>query len=337
MIRATPRPGFRFDKKVRLMNHSALLGAPSDTRAVVVGGGTMGADVAVVLLRAQCDTVIVEPRGDLHEAIRGKVAANLDVIDLPENLRFLRVVGSIDDVDWTRTGLMIECVPENLQIKQELFGALAGKAPESVVLASNSSGLPISRIAQGLPTRQRMAGLHFFMPAHIVPLVEVVLGPDTDRATADSLAAFMRRCGSVPILVRKDVPGFIANRLQHALGREAFALIQDGIATPEDIDAAVRFGFGFRYLAAGPILQRDHAGVDVHAAAAATIYPSLAANPVPPPVLADKPAQGRLGMKSGQGFYTWTQSGIQAERRRYDGVLRAGLDILARELPEIDP
>src|SRR3546814_6494296 len=116
-----------------------------------------------------------------------------------------------------------------------------------------------------------MLGLHFFMPAHIVPLVEVVLGPDTDPTLGDELAEFMRRCGSVPVLVRKDVPGFLANRLQHALAREAYALIEEGIASPQDIDAAVRFGFGFRYLAAGPVLQRDHGGLDVHCAAARTI------------------------------------------------------------------
>src|SRR5690606_38676133 len=147
------------------------------------------------------------------------------------------------------------------------------------------SSFPISQIAQGLPTQERMMGLHFFMPAHIVPLVEVVLGSATDRVAADALSTFMKRCGSVPILVRKDVPGFIGNRLQHALGREAFSLIQEGIATPEDIDAAVRFGFGFRYLAAGPVMQKEHAGLDVHAAAAATIYPSLSNAAVPPAVL----------------------------------------------------
>src|SRR5690606_28229280 len=103
------------------------------------------------------------------------------------------------------------------------FRVLADKAPAHTLLASNSSSFPISQIAQGLPTQERMIGLHFFMPAHIVPLAEVVLGPATDPGAADALSAFMRRCGSVPILVRKDVPGFIGNRLQHALGREAFS------------------------------------------------------------------------------------------------------------------
>lgn len=319
------------------MKHENGLGAPSDSRAVVVGGGTMGADVAVVLLRAACNVLVVEPRHELHGEIRNKIHANLQAIGKSENIELLQTICSIDDVDWSSTNLMIECVPEVLDIKRSLFKTLADKAPSNVVLASNSSSFPISLIAEGLPTQERMAGLHFFMPAHIVPLVEVVLGPDTDSLVADALTAFMRRCGSVPILVRKDVPGFIANRLQHALGREAFSLIEEGIATPEDIDAAVRFGFGFRYLAAGPIMQKEHAGLDVHAAAAATIYPSLSNAAVPPSVLASKPLEGTIGMKSGQGFYEWNDATILAERQRYNRVLRAGLEILGDELPKIDP
>ena len=312
-------------------------GAPSATRAVVVGGGTMGADVAVVLLRAQSTVYVVEPRENQHEAIRQQILGNLQAIDKAANIDRLNMVGSIDDLDWNTMGLMIECVPESLEIKRTLFQALADKAPAHVILASNSSSFPISAIAQGLLTRERMVGLHFFMPAHIVPLVEVVLGPDTAASAADALFTFMRRCGSVPILVRKDVPGFIANRLQHALAREAFSLIQEGIASPEDIDAAVRFGFGFRYVAAGPIMQKEHAGLDVHASAAATIYPSLSNTAIPPAVLADKPREGKLGMKSGEGFYQWDEARIQAERQRYNRALRAGLDILAPDLPEIEP
>lgn len=312
-------------------------GAPSATRAVVVGGGTMGADVAVVLLRAQSTVYVVEPRENQHDAIRQQILGNLQAIDKAANIDRLNMVASIDDLDWNTMGLMIECVPESLEIKRTLFQALADKAPAHVILASNSSSFPISAIAQGLPTRERMVGLHFFMPAHIVPLVEVVLGPDTAANAADALFTFMRRCGSVPILVRKDVPGFIANRLQHALAREAFSLIQEGIASPEDIDAAVRFGFGFRYVAAGPIMQKEHAGLDVHASAAATIYPSLSNTAIPPAVLADKPREGKLGMKSGEGFYQWDEARIQAERQRYNRALRAGLDILAPDLPEIEP
>ena len=319
------------------MTEAGLLGAPSATRAVVVGGGTMGADVAVVLLRARCATTVVETRRETHGAIREKIAANLRALGREENLGLLQVAEGLEQVDWPAIGLVIECVPEVLDIKRELFARLAALASPQAILASNSSSFPISQIAAGLPGAGRMLGLHFFMPAHIVPLVEVVLGPDSDPAAGQALMGFMRRCGSVPILVRKDVPGFIANRLQHALGREAFALIQEGVASPEDIDAAVRFGFGFRYLAAGPIMQKEHAGWDIHAAAAATIYPSLSNADKPAPVLADKPRHGHLGMKSGQGFYAWPPERIRAEQDRYSRVLRAGLQILAEELPPIEP
>jgi 3-hydroxybutyryl-CoA dehydrogenase len=319
------------------MQHTKYLNAPSETRAVVVGGGIMGSDVAVVLLRAKCSTTVVEPRTETHERIREQITANLQAINAGDNISLLSFAASVHDVQWDNINLMIECVPEVLEIKQALFRQLDTLAPASTVLASNSSSFPISQIAQGCSSVQRMIGLHFFMPAHIVPLAEVVHGPATDPVAADELAAFMKRCGSVPIHVRKDVPGFIGNRLQHALGREAFSLIQEGVASAEDIDAAVRFGFGFRYLAAGPVLQKEHAGFDVHAAAAATIYPSLSTVSVPPAVLADKPRQGRLGMKSGQGFYTWTPQSMAAEKQRYSKALRAALEILADDLPAIEP
>jgi 3-hydroxybutyryl-CoA dehydrogenase len=180
-----------------------------------------------------------------------------------------------------------------------------------------------------------MIGLHFFMPAHIVPCVEVVYGEKTSRLVAESLSRLMTACGMVPVTVKKDLPGFLANRLQHALSREAFDLIDAGIVTPEDVDKAVRFGFGFRYLAAGPVLQRDHAGLEIHAAAGASIYPSLNNKGEVAKCLKDKVDAGSLGMKTGQGFYPWTADAIKAERKRYDELLRGGLKLIQKELPEI--
>ena len=178
-------------------------------------------------------------------------------------------------------------------------------------------------------------GLHFFMPAHLTPLVEVVCGEASSKECAENLYAFMHQCGMVPVLVKKDLPGFLANRLQHALAREAFALIDAGIASPEDVDAAVRFGFGFRFLAAGPVLQRDHAGLEVHCAAGATMYPSLAANKEPSQCLAQKVAEGKFGMKTGEGFFKWTPESITQEKQRYQKTLLAGLEILKSELPPV--
>jgi 3-hydroxybutyryl-CoA dehydrogenase len=136
------------------------------------------------------------------------------------------------------------------------------------------------------------------------------------------------------VKVGKDVTGFIGNRLQHALCREAFALIDAGIATAEDIDLAVRFSFGFRYLAVGPVLQRDHAGLDVHCAAATRMYPDLAADKVPAKVLRDHVAAGHLGIKSGRGFFEWTPESIAQEKARYDRLLRGALALIADEIPK---
>ena len=303
---------------------------------MVVGGGTMGADVAIVLARGGCRVTVTEPQATQREALHQRVQAGLADLDLVHRAAQVQAVSGLPDVAWSDVRLVVECIPEKLELKQALFAQLVQSAPATAVLTSNSSSFPISAIAQGLPTQERMLGLHFFMPAHLVPLVEVVLGPQTHSDAAEALSAFMRGCGSVPVLVRKDKPGFLANRLQHALSREAFAMIDEGVATPEDVDAAVRFGFGFRYLAAGPVMQRDHAGLDVHCAAAATMYPSLSNTTEPSRALRERVQAGRIGMKAGAGFYDWTPETRQAERERYDHLLRHGLQLLASELPPID-
>ncbi|WP_438943636.1 3-hydroxyacyl-CoA dehydrogenase family protein [Noviherbaspirillum malthae] len=296
----------------------------------------MGADVALVLARGGCRTIVLERGEARRQALDTYFTNGLRGLDAEHKRSGLGTCASLDEVDWAAVDLVIECIPEKLALKQELFAELVQRARADTVLCSNSSSFPISAIGEGLQTAQRMLGLHFFMPAHLVPLVEVVLGELSSVALGESLAAFMRGCGMVPVLVRKDLPGFLANRLQHALAREAFALIDAGVATPEDVDAAVRFGFGFRFLAAGPVLQRDHAGIDVHCPAAATMYPSLAANTEPSRALSERYATGRFGMKTGEGFFKWTPESIAAERKRYDDLLKAGLRLLAAELPKIE-
>jgi 3-hydroxybutyryl-CoA dehydrogenase len=295
----------------------------------------MGADIALTLARAGCPTHLVESFDAVREALPARLAAGLAALGCPDRLDRIEVHASLDDVDWPAVDVAIEAVPEKLDVKRALFADLARRARADAWLTSNSSSFPISAIAGGLPGPARFFGLHYFMPAHLVPLVEVVCAAGSDPAIARELAAFMRSTGKVPVIVKRDLPGFLANRLQHALGREALALVEAGVATPEDVDAAVRFGFGFRYLAAGPLLQRDHAGLDVHAAAAATMYPDLASDQVPAKALTDRVAAGRLGMKAGAGFYDWTPETIAAERARYEAILRGALALLEPELPKV--
>jgi len=312
-----------------------MLFTPAETKVVIVGGGTMGADVAAVCARGGCAVQVVEPTTERCALLPDYFANTLTELGYENRLHLLSVARSLEEVDWSDVDLVIECVPERLDIKQELFAKLEEYAKPEAVLASNSTSFPISQIASGLKTAARMIGLHFFMPAHLIPCVEVVYGEKTSPMVAESLTRLMTACGMVPVTVKKDLPGFLANRLQHALSREAFSMVDAGICTPEDIDKAVRFGFGFRYIAAGPAMQRDHAGLEIHAAGGATIYPSLNNSPTIAKCLSERVDSGKFGMKTGEGFFPWTAETIKAERKRYQDALREGLKIIQKELPEI--
>lgn len=300
---------------------------------VVIGAGTMGADIALTLARVRRGVQLVEPDSGVRERVRARFEHIAHLIESRPDAARIVMRSGLDEVSWPAVDLVIEAIPEKLHLKRALFRDLASRTRPDSVLASNSSSFPISAIAEGIAHPGRAYGLHYFMPADVVPLVEVVCGAASEPEGAKALAEFMRETGKVPVLVRKDLPGFLANRLQHALGREALALVESGVATVEDVDAAVRFGFGFRYLAAGPLLQRDHAGLDVHAAAAATIYPTLSSATSPSRELTDRVAAGRTGIKAGAGFRDWTVESAAIERERYERILRGALDLVTDELP----
>lgn len=298
------------------------------TQSVIIGGGRMGADIALVLARGGVRTFILESSA----ARRASLPAYFQQAGGDAKSRELITWGgNWDEAPWSAVELAVECVPENLPAKQPVFAELARRCPREALITSNSSSLPISAIAEGQPTADRMLGWHFFLPANVVPLVEVIRGPQTAEKNVERLLAWSLQCRLVPIRVEKDVPGFVANRLQHAMAREAYALVEAGVATAADIDRAVRFGFGFRYLAAGPFLQRDHGGLDVHAAAIAATFPTLASQPEVPRLVTDLVAAGKLGLATGEGFYRWTPESTAAERERYRKVLERALAILAAE------
>ena len=302
--------------------------------AAIIGGGNMGADVALTFAAGGWQAHVVE----LSEATRNKLPAyyrqGLKQIGSNASLDRFTTHAALALVPWQDIEIVIECIPERLELKRGLFRELEKLARPGTTLASNSSSFPISAIAKGLKTQERMLGLHYFLPAHLVPLVEVVRSKKTRAGLPEAIGALMRSLGKVPVQVRRDIPGFLANRMQHALSREAFALLDAGIASAEDIDAAVRFGFGFRFLAAGPCLQRDHAGIEVHTAAATTMYPDLSNTDKPAKALRGKVVKGDLGMKTGKGFFEWDAASIKSEKARYEGKLLAGLELLKDELPK---
>jgi 3-hydroxybutyryl-CoA dehydrogenase len=293
----------------------------------------MGADIAAVLLVAHCGVVVIEPDRERWPRLRARVEEATRQLGTPADGRSLVVVPQSGVVTWKDVDLVIECVPERLETKRVVFAELERLAPRETILASNSSSLRISDIARGLATPERILGMHFFLPAHLVPGVEVIRGEGTHPAVWRRVGEMVRGWGKVPVMVRQDLPGFLANRIQHALMREAFALVDAGVASPEDVDNAVRFCFGFRYVAAGPIRQKDLSGLEVHHAAAAAVYPDLATNTAPSPTLERLVADGKLGAKTGEGFYRWTAEAAKAERERYERDLADTLAILKRSLP----
>ena len=303
----------------------------ANRRVLVVGGGTMGVDIAASFAAGGWDAVIVNPNDARFVTIQSRFQEALGRLQC-HDARPLTLQQRLDEVVWAALDLVIEAIPEVLPLKQKIFADLERLSKPDTPLCSNSSALPISAIGKGLSSQHRMLGTHYFMPAHLVPAVEVVCSAHTDPAVADNVSEMMRSVGKVPIRVKKDLPGFLINRLQHAVSREALKLVDQGITTPADIDAAVRFGFGFRYIAAGPCLQRDHAGLDVHHAAAQSIYPDLCNDAAPSAILSERVASGAIGMKAGRGFYNWTPETIAAEKKRYEALLLAASSLLAKEI-----
>jgi 3-hydroxybutyryl-CoA dehydrogenase len=307
--------------------------------AVIIGGGVMGADIAGFFYAAGWNAQVVEPNSARRAALSTIVPASAETMGISRQGGSVTPLEALSDILWDTAAIMIECGPENLQVKQAIFQALDRAAPAHVPLTSNSSGFPISEIGEGCATQSRMLGLHFFMPAHLVPAVEVIRSIHTDEAKAQEVSATMRAVRKKPVQVKRDVPGFLANRIQHAMMREAIALVDEGFASPEDVDLAVRYGFGFRYIAAGPLLQKDLAGIDIHCAAAATIYPQLHQNTEPSPLMQNLVRNGDYGVKSPsrKGFYEWDEAAIEREQKRYQVALTKAMQILRDEEENTTP
>jgi 3-hydroxybutyryl-CoA dehydrogenase len=303
----------------------------------VIGTGIMAAGIAAGFLAQSIPVVILGRSKDKADAcldkaltlaqkigISGAYASqSQDAIKTGQKTEILESWSNWNECNW-----VIETVAENLALKQEIFQYLDERVPAHIPIGSNSSGFPISKIASGLKTAKRMMGAHYFMPAEVVPLVEVVMGEQTELVFAEQACSLYKSIGKKPVLVKKDIPGFLANRIQHALMREALSLVQEGIASPEDIDDAVRYSFGFRYAAVGPMTQKEISGWDGMANAAKEIYPSLSNITVLPPKVVQLMSEGKTGMKSGEGFRKWTPAEIQQVSDSYSRRLKAAFDVL---------
>jgi 3-hydroxybutyryl-CoA dehydrogenase len=299
--------------------------------ALVIGGGTMGVGIIAMFLGHGWKVDVVSRSASTRDGLPAALEKALGAMGKPKNTSGLKTYATLPEAAWDKIGIAVETVTEDLVLKQRLFAEMEKLARPDCALTSNSSSFPISEIGKGLNSLARMMGLHFFMPAHLIPLVEVVRSVHTAAGLAEAVGEIMRSLGKRPVQVRKDVIGFLGNRIQGALMREALWLIEQGVASPEDIDATVRLSFGFRYAAAGPIVQKEHSGWDTTCAVAKIIWPDLCNENGPPPVLQNNVDQGRIGFKTGRGFFEWDADSMAKERARYERALRKCLEIFKEE------
>ncbi|MCG5238470.1 3-hydroxyacyl-CoA dehydrogenase family protein [Azospirillum doebereinerae] len=274
----------------------------------IIGAGLMGHGIAQVFAVAGHRVDIHEPDPDRRSRILDHVRGNLRELgqDVAAADR-IHPRGTLEDTVG-QADVVIEAVPEDLDLKQRIFTAVEAAAPPHALLASNTSVIPITRIMEPLRDRTRAMGTHWWNPPYLIPLVEVIQTPDTGEAAIAAMTDLLTSVGKMPVRVRKDVPGFIGNRLQHALWREAIALVQNGVCDAQTIDTVVKASFGRRLAVLGPLENADLVGTDLTLAVHEHVLPDLDRTPGPLPLLRELVASGRLGMKAGGGFQSWTEA-----------------------------
>lgn len=286
-----------------------------EPRVVVIGAGVMGAAIAQVFASAGVPTSIYDVQSAAMASAPERILAGLRLLDIePEDsFKNLSFCLSLEEAVEGAT-LVIEAASEKLAVKQAIFADLDRLVGPETVLASNTSAIPISQIAVGVSQPGRVVGTHFWNPPYLVPLVEVVQASASDINVVLSTIDLLRKVGLRPVHVRSDVAGFVGNRLQHALKREAIALVAEGVCDARTVDEVTRYSFGARLGAVGPLEQADLSGLNLTLAIHEVVMPVLDRTPVPLPYLVDLVARGETGAAVGKGFITWEPG--EADRRR---------------------
>ena len=295
----------------------------SKAKIAVIGAGLMGHGIAQVFALAGHDVSITDSFAQNLDTVRSRIAANLR--DLDEDERVAENVHARAELaDAVRNAdYVVEAVSEDLTLKQKLFAEIERHVRADTILASNTSVIPITAIMQGLARRERALGTHWWNPPFLVPLVEVI---ETQWTSAETVAWTMQlhdMAGKKPAHVKKDVPGFIGNRLQHALWREAIALVEHGICDAETVDAVVKASFGRRLPVLGPLENADLVGTDLTLAIHNIVLPAIDDRPAPSPYLQKLVAEKKLGFKSGEGFRKWSVDEQAALRKKVMQHLKA--------------
>jgi 3-hydroxybutyryl-CoA dehydrogenase len=293
-------------------------------RITVVGAGLMGHGIAQLFAVHGYTVWLVDDDNDVLSSAKERIGSNL------RSMRAKGVGFEADDdqiLDHIKTttelghacegsDFVIEAVFENLELKQSLFARLDGLCPPRTILCSNTSVISITEIAMKAKNRERIVGTHFWNPPYLIPLVEVIRAEESASWCTSTTYDLLKRVGKHPVHVHKDVPGFVGNRLQHALWREAFAIIDEGICDPATVDEVVIHGFGLRLPTLGPVETADMVGLDLTLAIHNYILKYINADPTPSTTLQAKVEAGELGFKSGKGFMEWSESDVSESRQR---------------------
>ncbi|UKD17282.1 3-hydroxyacyl-CoA dehydrogenase family protein [Burkholderia aenigmatica] len=282
----------------------------------IVGAGLMGQGIAQVFALAGHHVKVFDVNGDALASLVTRTTRNL--LDLELDTSVVANIAPSADLEEAvnDADVVFEAGPENLAWKQELFAKLEKVAPASAILASNTSAIPITSIMSKVESGHRAMGTHWWNPPFLVPLVEIVKTPATDHAVALRMFDLLTRVGKTPAMVEKDIPGFIGNRLQHALWREAISLVAHGVCDAETVDTVVKASFGRRLPVLGPLENADLVGTDLTLAIHQVLLPAIESEAEPSPYLDSLVKRGHLGMKTGQGFRQWTaeqQANLRSE------------------------
>jgi len=275
-------------------------------RIAVIGAGLMGHGIAQVFALAGHDVTIYDSVQSNLDTAKSRILANLK--DLGDDQSAVERVTPVGDLAQAvrASDYVVEAVLEDLPLKQKLFGEIEKHVRPDTILASNTSVIPITSIMQGLQKRDRALGTHWWNPPFLVPLVEVIETQWTAPQAVDFTMKLHAAAGKKPAHVKKDVPGFIGNRLQHALWREAIALVEQGICDAETVDNVIKAAFGRRLAVLGPLENADMVGTDLTLAIHTTVLPDIDGRPRPSPYLEKLVQDGKLGFKSGEGFRKWS-------------------------------
>lgn len=283
-------------------------------KVAVVGAGTMGSGIAEAFALGGCKVRITDrdpialnlAMARIQQSLEDMVEASF--IALAEAQQAIKHIIAVPDLQAAVRDVEIvtECVPEQLELKQEMFAELENLAPPDAVLASNTSSLSLSDMGKLLRDKSRLIITHYFNPAHILRTVEVVASPATSARVINRVCRLLTSIGKTPIVLRKEIRGFIVNRIQAAMVREALFLLEQGVTTPEELDRAIQGSIGPRLALLGPFQVMDWGGLDVWAEVMRNLFPELSDHDGVPPTMEEKLCCKHLGVKSGHGFYDWS-------------------------------